>query len=176
LLELLDRLRRPKNRAKWPQNCTKSPKKSSRIRLIRRSRETAKRPDRVRCALNPEIESCCSVHGASIEHLRSPHRANANAAAISSRTVPEIRQPFPKFVKPVLHPSNYCQPVLVPVRVHSLNNVPYQPRNLEARCVLGAYLRYNRPELDKTAQIRRKSPHTEPKSSGTTRVSTWLGT
>ena len=25
------------------------------------------------------------------------------------------------------------------VRVHSLNNVPYQPRNLETRCVLGAY-------------------------------------
>ena len=25
------------------------------------------------------------------------------------------------------------------VRVHSLNNAPYQPRNLETRCVLGAY-------------------------------------
>ena len=27
------------------------------------------------------------------------------------------------------------------VRVHSLNNVPYQPRKLETRCVLRAYLR-----------------------------------
>jgi hypothetical protein len=62
-------------------------------------------------------------------------------------------------------------------RVHSLNNVPDQPRNLDNSCVLlGTYLRYNRPKFNKTAQNRRKLPHTEPRTSGITRVRTWLGT
>jgi hypothetical protein len=43
-------------------------------------------------------------------------------------------------------------------------------------CVLGAYLRYNRPKLNETAQNRRKSPRTEPGTSGMTGVRTWLGT
>ena len=64
----------------------------------------------------------------------------------------------------------------VTVRVHSFNNVPYQPRNLESRCVLRAYPRQNRPKLKRTAPNRPKSPRTELGTSGTTVVRTWLGT
>jgi len=64
----------------------------------------------------------------------------------------------------------------VGVRVHSFNNVPYQHRDLENRCILGAYPRRNRPKLNKTAQHRPKSSRTAPGTSGTIRVRTWLGT
>jgi len=40
------------------------------------------------------------------------------------------------------------------VRVHSVNNVPYQPWNLETRSVLAAYLRFNRQRLNETAKNR----------------------
>jgi len=52
------------------------------------------------------------------------------------------------------------------IRVHSLNNVPYQPRNLETRCVLGPYLFQNRPKLNETAQNRLTKRPERPEQLG----------
>ena len=54
------------------------------------------------------------------------------------------------------------QILIAPVRVHSVHNVSYQPKNLKTRCVLGWHLRYNRPKLDKNTKNCRNSPGTEP--------------
>jgi len=59
---------------------------------------------------------------------------------------------------------DYCIVYLYTVRVHSLNNVPYQPINLENRRVLEAFLRYNRPKLDKAAQIAESRLAQSPES------------
>jgi hypothetical protein len=50
------------------------------------------------------------------------------------------------------------------------------PRNLQTRCVLGAYARQNSPKLKKNAQNSPELPRTELGTSGTTVVRTLLET
>ena len=55
------------------------------------------------------------------------------------------------------------------LRVHSLNNVLSQPRNLKTRCVFRrADLRYCRLKLNKPAENRRKSPRMDSETCGAT--------